>query len=269
MGAAVIQQIVFPCEGMPCIGSLHGAAGTTGILVVSGGQDPRAGAHRWQLELARALAHSGYPVLRFDRRGVGDSDGPPTTFRDSLPDMTAATRALRDRVPNLVRMVGLGNCDGATALALWGRSAGIDAAILLNPWLVPTADSMPPPAAVRARYRRRLTDATAWRRLLTGQLDLRRAWAGLRQATRADMGPLAQEVAQALAAHDALPAHLVLSSGDATAQSCAAVWKHSGFASARAHIPVTSIDTASHSFAGADDGRRLLETVLAILEAWS
>ncbi len=78
-----------------------------------------------------------------------------------LPRQRARSRGRGGRLP--ARMpgpraacIGFGLCDGATALALFGRQAGLDGLILVNPWLVEAEAGEPPPAAIRAHYRRRL-----------------------------------------------------------------------------------------------------------------
>ena len=43
----------------------------TGVLIAVGGPQYRLGCHRQFLLLARALAKAGYPVMRFDYRGMG------------------------------------------------------------------------------------------------------------------------------------------------------------------------------------------------------
>lgn len=251
---------MFRCEGATCLATLHQAPGAVGILIVSGGQDPRAGAHRWQAVLADRLAATGHPVLRFDRRGTGDSDGPRTSFRESAPDLAKAAALLRTEAPNVRRLIGIGNCDGATALALWGRAAGLDGIILLNPWLVPEQDDLPPPAAIRSHYAKTLVDPTAWRRLLTGKMNLGKAVRGLTRATRSTGSPLADEVARSLA-DAAPPAHIVLAAGDMTAWTCSALLGTRGFAQVRARTRIHSIDTASHSFSAEGDADRLFATV--------
>ncbi len=65
------RLIGFTCDGETLIGSLDAAEGTIGVLIVAGGNEIRAGAHRGMASLARALAAAGVPAFRFDRRGGG------------------------------------------------------------------------------------------------------------------------------------------------------------------------------------------------------
>jgi len=242
----VRRLIAFACDGATLVGSLDDAPGTTGVLIVSGGNEVRAGAHRGMAMLAQALAADGIPVFRFDRRGVGDSDGDNAGWEASAPDMAAAVAAFRAEQPQLDRVVGFGNCDGATALALFGRDAGIDALVLANPWI--GDDSLlPPPAAIRARYARRLLDARAWRRLLTSRDGWRKLAAGLRRAaSRAPAPPtLAGRLASALSGGSAT---IVLARGDRTAQVFSDRWRGKVFADVLPTTRVIDVDDDSHSF---------------------
>jgi exosortase A-associated hydrolase 2 len=64
--------------------------------------------HRVFVSFARTLAQRGFPVLRFDYRGAGDSSGATadTTLETHLQDLGAAVQALRGREPTAGR-VGL------------------------------------------------------------------------------------------------------------------------------------------------------------------
>lgn len=256
------RLIAFPCEGETLAGALDPAAGTTGLLIVSGGNEVRWGAHRGMAMLAARLAGAGVPVLRFDRRGVGDSSGTNGGYRSSGPDLAAAAAAFRAEQPHLTRLVGFGNCDAATALALFGRTAGVDALVLANPWVVESMDDAPPPAAIRARYAERLRDPAEWKRLLTGGVDLRKLAGGLRRAaapTTAD--GLAGAMAAALAGWPGTT--ILLARGDNTAVAFADTWRGPAFAAARARASVTERATDSHSFAREGDGDWVFERVLA------
>ena len=89
------RHLVFACEGSRLAGTLDEAGGATGLLIVSGGNEVRAGAWNGQAQFAARIAAAGFPVLRFDRRGCGDSEGPNGEFRASAPDIAAALAAFR------------------------------------------------------------------------------------------------------------------------------------------------------------------------------
>jgi exosortase A-associated hydrolase 1 len=237
-----------------------GAASDVAVLIVTGGSQTRIGSHRLFERLAWALAEAGHPCLRFDRRGVGDSSGDDPGFRDCGPDLTAAVTALREQAPDAVRLIGIGLCDGATALAFHGAAAGLHGLILVNPWLVEAETGAPPPAAIRRHYRQRLTSFEGWRKILTGGISYRKAFKGVAKIA-SDQGPsnLAAAVAQSLR-NDRRPTALVLAKGDATAIAAAAEVEAPQF---QELITVTlEIDTDSHTFAKPRDGEALLAVAL-------
>lgn len=255
------RLIAFPCAGETLIGSLDDAGGTTGVLIVSGGNEVRCGTHRGMAALASALAGEGVPVFRFDRRGIGDSTGVNAGFDGSAEDIAAAVRTFRAQAPQLTRVIGFGNCDGASALAMFGQAAGLDAIILANPWVVAPVDDLPPPAAIRARYAARLRDPAAWRRMLSGGIDLSRLLKGLARSfttPSAQASPLEDSIFAGLANQTAT---VVLARGDATAQAFHAAARRRRWRGVT-HV----IDTASHSFAGPGDAAALLAAIRAALE---
>ena len=258
----------FTCEGASLAATLDEAAGSTGLLIVSGGNEIRIGAHRGMARLAADVAGAGFPVFRFDRRGIGDSEGENGAFTTSGPDITAAIAAFRAECPHIERIVAFGNCDAASALILH-RPAGIAAHILANIWVVEPSDDLPPPAAIRARYLERLRDPKAWLGLFTGAINLKKLASGLlRIAKPQTPGSLAESVAAGLAALDG-PITILLAARDGTAIAFADVWQGAPFAAARArsNIRVQSIDSASHSFASSTDYAALYQAIIGVLKA--
>ncbi len=250
------RVIAFECSGETLVGTLDEADATTGLLIVSGGNEIRAGAHRGMAALAHNIAKSGIPVFRYDRRGVGDSTGPNTGFEHAADDFTAAVTAFKSLCPRVTHVVGFGNCDAATTLALFHRQAGIDSLVLANPWTIGTPDALPPAAAIRARYVERLRDPATYLRLLRGGIDLRKLAKGLGKLSKTPDNAstsLAARIRQALESTET-PARLVLSRGDATAIAFAA-------SPAGSVLPAEVIETDSHSFAAPED-QVALETVL-------
>ncbi len=241
------RALSFSCEGATLVASLDEADGANGLLIVSGGNEIRSGAHRGMARLAADVAASGYPVFRFDRRGVGDSEGDNGGFRSSGPDIRAALAAFRAHCPHLRRIVAFGNCDAATALAL--HDVAVDARVLANPWVIPSTGEMPPPAAIKARYAQKMRDPAAWRALLTGKVDMAKLAKGLgRLAAAKPAAPdsLADKTVRALEA-SAVPTVLLLATGDATAIAFADVWRGDP------GVRVVRIESASHSFARDED----------------
>lgn len=260
----------FPCEGVLLAATLDRpatqAAGTTALLIVTGGTEIRIGAHGGLARLASATAAAGFPTFRFDRRGVGDSEGADPGFAGSGPDMAAAVHHLRALCPDVRWVIGFGLCDGATALALHHRAAGLDGLVLANPWVVEPDEGLPPPAAIRRRYLDRLFSLSGWRKVLTGGIDYRAALRGVRSLARRADATLGGSVAAALA-EGQRPTTVVLASGDATAIAFADAWRGHGFAAVRAKPGnrLIEIDSRSHSFASGDDPDRLAAICLSAL----
>ena len=72
------KPLVIERAGQVLIGMLHPASGaqTTGVLMmVAGGPQYRIGGHRQLVLWAREISSCGFPVLRFDFSGMGDSYG--------------------------------------------------------------------------------------------------------------------------------------------------------------------------------------------------
>lgn len=257
----------FNCEGETLAASLDDAGGATGVLLVIGGSQTRVGSHRMYERLAKALADKGFPCFRYDRRGVGDSSGEDPGYRASGPDVNASAAAFREESPGVQRVIGFGLCDGASACALFGEEAKLDGLILVNPWLVETAEEdSPPPAAIRHYYRQRLTSREGWKKILTGAVNWRKLFSGVRKAAAPmTQAPLATDIADSLRA-SALPAYLLLARGDATAIAAEAELKAAAFDGAIAGRE--TLDTDSHTFARPGDEEMLLaavERALAVL----
>ena len=255
------RSLNFACEGATLVASLDEAPGHSGLLIVSGGNEIRTGAHRGMAEVARSLSSNGYPVFRFDRRGVGDSEGANTGFRFSGPDIAAALDTFRRACPNLTRVVAFGNCDAASALAL--HMPRVDARVLANPWVIAPTDDLPPPAAIRQRYAQRLRDPEAWKALLSGRVDLGKLAKGLGRLAAAKPpvpDSLADKVVRALEAN-IVPTRIVLAKGDATAIAFADVWRNDPA------VPVSQIHSASHSFANENDQANLIRILTEALDA--
>jgi len=261
------RLIEFACAGDTLVGTLDEAPGTTGLLIVSGGNEIRAGAHRGMASLARRLAAAGTPVFRFDRRGVGDSSGENRGYAESAPDIAAAAATFCAET-RIRRLVGFGNCDAATALALFHQASGIDALILANPWVADQPDDLPPAEAIRARYAQRLRDPREWLRVLRGGVKISNVIRGLKKISDSgsqQSNDLAEELFARLAV-DPSPITVLLAARDNTATAFRSAWNAAETPALREHVRIETLDSASHSFAGADDKQWLFDQVTAALE---
>jgi exosortase A-associated hydrolase 1 len=254
------RHILFACESAALIGTLDTGEAETGLLIVTGGNEIRAGAWNGQALLAARIAAAGFPVLRFDRRGIGDSDGPPGDFHTSAPDIAAALAAFRAECPGLTRVVAMGNCDAASALML-GGGAGCDSLILSNPWTIEDADAAPPPEALRGHYASRLTDPAAILRLLKGGVNLKGLLRSLIGALRPAPPPtgLAQDMKAGLARFKG-DVRLLIAARDRTAQAFLAAWK-------KDDPRLRTCAGATHSFVEAEARDWLEAQVLEVLRS--
>ncbi len=253
------RHFTFPCEGAQLVATLDEAAGTTGLLLVTGGNEVRAGAWNGQALFADRIARAGFPVLRFDRRGVGDSEGSNGGFRSSAPDLAAALAAFREQCPHLTRVVGFGNCDAASALML-ADGAGCDALILSNPWTIEDDAEEAPAEVVRDHYRRRLTDPAAIKRLLTGKVPIgsliRSLLSAVRPAPKAPEG-LAAEIAAGLALF-AGEVRFLIAGRDRTGLAFLSKWD-------KADPRIRTFAEATHSYVEPAAQDWLVEQVLEVL----
>lgn len=198
------EALSFGCEGETLVGILHrppaGGLTTTsgvGVVVVVGGPQYRAGSHRQFVQLARALAAAGHPVLRFDVRGMGDSSGALRSFEQISPDIGAAVDALTART-GVGRVVLWGLCDGASAALLYlheRRDPRVAGVCLLNPWV--RSEASLARTHVKHYYTRRLREREFWLKLLSGRVAgraLGELWRNLRRA-RGEAPPAAARAA--------------------------------------------------------------------------
>ncbi len=166
------RPLLIRCDGACLVGVLGEPEHTVrdvGVLIVVGGPQVRAGSHRQFVLLARCLTQAGFASLRFDVRGMGDSEGEPRDFMAIEADIAAAIDALLAASPQLRQVVLWGLCDGASAsLMYWAarRDPRVRGLCLLNPWLRSEAGQAR--TQVRHYYLHRLVQPDFWRKLLGG-----------------------------------------------------------------------------------------------------
>ena len=169
------RGISFPCEGCWLYGVLSlpsdlAQMARRGVVIVVGGPQYRVGSHRQFTLLARELAQQGVPVLRFDYRGMGDSEGEMRDFLNVDADLRAAIDAFTAQLPEMQEVVLWGLCDAATAAMLYAhqdqRVAGL---VLLNPWA--RTEEGAARAYLKHYYLSRLLQPGLWRKIARGQFD--------------------------------------------------------------------------------------------------
>ncbi len=174
------RPVVFECHGQELAGILHPGAedADTGVVLVVGGPQTRVGSHRQFVGVARHLAAAGIPVLRFDYRGMGDSEGELRDFLAVGDDIHAATDELFASQPGLRRCVLWGLCDAASAIAFHAHSdQRVTGLVLLNPWVHTEAGKAK--AVLKHYYLKRLFSRAFWKKVLGGGFDLRESASSL------------------------------------------------------------------------------------------
>ena len=179
------QALSFRCgvDWLYGVASLPPGPCARGVLVVVGGPQYRAGSHRQFTLLARSLADNGIAAMRFDYRGMGDSQGDARDFEAVGQDLQAAIDTFMQTVPGMCEVVLWGLCDAASAITIYAPSdARVSGIVLLNPW-VRTDDGLAR-ATLKHYYRARLLERAFWLKLLCGRFDLRHSLASMTSLAR-------------------------------------------------------------------------------------
>ena len=253
------QAIAFACEGEWLYGvlDLPLAPVTRGVLVVVGGPQYRAGSHRQFTQLARSLAGEGVAVMRFDLRGMGDSEGDIRHFSDVNNDIHAAITTFLARVHGIEELLLCGLCDGAAAAALYApRDSRVTGVIMLNPWL--RTDTGAALATLKHYYPARLLAPDFWHKILTRRFIYAAAAGSFRQlvahvAARPVKGELPERMRDSLYRFTG-KVLIILGAADLTAQEFASTasqpaWKTLMRAQ---RVKVHTIAQADHTFSRPD-----------------
>ena len=198
------RPICFQCQDASLLGILSVPKNIDkhGILIVVGGPQYRAGSHRQFTLLARQFASEGIPVLRFDYRGMGDSDGDPREFTSVGDDIRAAVDCFFRAVPELQEVTLWGLCDAASAAIFYAHlDTRITGLVLLNPWV--RTEHGAAKAYLKHYYLARLFDRQLWRKVITGKFAL-----------FASLHSLLQQTTKLLFQQKNLPTDLPLNAGN-------------------------------------------------------
>jgi exosortase A-associated hydrolase 1 len=283
MAAYREQGEVFTCEGSRLVGisALPEDASSTGVLILVGGPQYRVGSHRQFTQLARGLAEQGVASLRFDYRGMGDSEGDRREFHDVESDIRAATACLMRAEPRIERVVLWGLCDAASAALMYAPGMdSVSAVVALNPWV--HAGEYSPEVKLSHYYAPLLRGRETWRRFFTGKIDVVpaiREFAGdsamlARKAIGKSLGvplmhPFVEGMLRGLERFDGR-CLFILSEQDLTAQEFLSLaendkrWKKQ---MARESVRCRQIDGADHTFSRPQWEREVLEATLAVASA--
>ena len=161
------SAFAFDCEGSSLIGFLHGGDPScdVGVLtIVPGGPQYRTGVGRQLLRLARRLVADGVHVMRFDHRGLGDSEGEFRGFQYIKDDIEAAIAEFKRRAPSVKRIILWGGCDCASAAILHAHKLPDVVCIVAgNPFV---GSSTSTSKARQMHYLARIRQKSFWMKLL-------------------------------------------------------------------------------------------------------
>lgn len=202
--APVLREgpVDFVCEGNTLHGVWHAgeqASLLPVVVMLHGWAGSRIGPHRMFVPMARRLASRGCPVLRFDFRGRGDSEGAVSaaSIRSMVSDTRAAIDCAMARAPGRP-IVLLGICSGgkvaiATAagdprvsgLALWSAEP-------MGPMRQKDGTRRKSASALRL-YTAKLLRPETWRKLLTFRVNVGMVRKAVTSAETAGSTELADE----------------------------------------------------------------------------
>lgn len=273
--------LTFECRGEALVGILHEpetVARDLAILIIVGGPQYRVGSHRQFVEMARALAAQGYPVMRFDYRGMGDSSGAPRGFESVDEDICAALAALGASAGPARGVVLFGLCDAASAALMYlGSDERVRGLILANPWA--RTDAVAAQVLVRHYYLRRLWQRDFWLKLLRGDIGpwpaVRELIGSLGRARRGAGGHdrvqgerhFLERMADGLDSFRG-PVLFIMSGRDLTAREFDVVCRESPRwreLTARRNVSWARIPDSDHTFSSSPALRRATEAIIAWL----
>jgi alpha/beta superfamily hydrolase len=126
-----LQAVMFG----PCFGMYHEAAGDTGIVLLAPFGVEALACHKSMRLLAEDCASRGFPTLRFDYPGTGDSLGDEATL-DAIDSRRKSALAAIDwlkETSGVRNVILVGLRLGASIAAFVGQEAGVQRVVLMAP----------------------------------------------------------------------------------------------------------------------------------------
>ncbi|CAN5508162.1 hypothetical protein BH11MYX1_BH11MYX1_06620 [soil metagenome] len=182
--AGITEELVTIDRDLTAVASTRGAV-KRAVILANAGAVYRIGPNRLYVELARTLAAAGDTlVLRADLSGLGDSQpraghAENAVYGDhAIADLGALAAWARRQWAREVAVVGL--CSGAYHAIKAALAHAIETIVPINPLTFFWKAGMPLDyAGFRVttdaqRYKQSMRSAEAWKKLLRGEVDLRR-----------------------------------------------------------------------------------------------
>lgn len=171
---AGVHSVTFMCGNAQLVGLIHASSkpAETAVLIIVGGPQYRVGSHRQFVLLARTLAAAGIPAMRFDYRGMGDSEGEFSGFTDINQDIRSAADTLLLQLPAVRKVILWGLCDAATAALSYSNTDDrVEALVLANPWVFSEQGSAK--AYLKYYYISRFLSRSFWSKVLSGTFSIK------------------------------------------------------------------------------------------------
>jgi pimeloyl-ACP methyl ester carboxylesterase len=292
-GDTVIEEAIELPNGCRAITSspLGGPAPTRALILLNAGAIRWIGPNRLYVTLARRLAARGTLVVRMDLSGLG---GSPARGHDNevyappaVREVGAAVSWARRHGVTHVSVAGL--CSGAYhALRAAIEGYPIDTVIPINPLTFHYVPGMPldvqphKVAETTARYERNVRSLAAWKKVLTGKVDVRRAATALALRARDRGEHFARDAARQLgiSIRDDLGSELlviakrgvrvrfVFASADPGQQLLRdSAGRVVGQLEARGALSIASIDGPDHTFTPLSSHAAFLDAIAAAADA--
>ncbi|HUW82179.1 MAG TPA: alpha/beta fold hydrolase [Phycisphaerae bacterium] len=175
---------MFEVHGARLHGTVHAPANRAdrrdpGVLILNSDDGCRLGPHRLWVRLAERVSDLGFPCLRFDYRGCGDSEGPegPPPADVGLEDAMAANAYLLESMC-LRTTVLVGICYGAEIALLANQSLdSVIGVVACSTGRYIThyrqGGAFAHTDAYLAGYKSKLLSWNAWRKFVHGQVNTR------------------------------------------------------------------------------------------------